>query len=139
MGKSREPEKYEKLLLSTRAYDPKPFVTRLKELLKTHNESLREAALRSGLDHYAVNRFINQKRRPGMPACILLADHFELNPNELLVLAGWPRLKTFDLYQETAADLPPESLQIARDLALIPDSKRRDAAAVISNLLKLFH
>jgi hypothetical protein len=25
-----------------------------------------------------------------MPVCILLADHWGINPNELLMLAGWP-------------------------------------------------
>ncbi len=103
------------------------------------DRSYREAALRSGLDHYAVNR-IFKGTRPGMPACILLADHFEVNPNEIFELAGWPRLKAFDLHIEGAKNLPPESVQVALDLAKIEDDEqRKQVAVVISELLKLFH
>jgi hypothetical protein len=126
-------------VLSVKApYDPEPLLTRLTELLEKTNESYREAALRSGLDHYAVNRIFTGTR-PGMPNCILLADHFEVNPNEILELAGWPRLRAFDLHLEGTRDLPPEAAQVALKIAQIKDDeKRKQVAEVVSALLKLF-
>ena len=126
-------------VLSVKApYDPEPLLTRLTELLEKTNESYREAALRSGLDHYAVNR-IFKGTRPGMPNCILLADHFEVNPNEILELAGWPSLKAFNLHIEGADNLPPESVQVALKIAQIKDDEQRKRVAdVVTALLKLF-
>lgn len=119
-------------------YDPEPLLTRLTELLEKTNESHREAALRSGLDHYSINR-IFKGTRPSMPTCILLADHFEVNPNEILELAGWPRLKAFDLHLEGTQHLPPEAAQVALEMAKIKDDEqRKQVAEVVSALLKLF-
>ena len=67
----------------TTPYDPAPMQKRIEELLKQHNESFREASLSSGLDHQAIRR-IRAGYRPQIPVCILLADHFGINPNELL-------------------------------------------------------
>ncbi len=53
--------------------------------------------------------------RPNMPVCILLADHWGINPNELLMLAGWPTLKAFDIHTESAANLPPQAVEVAVD------------------------
>jgi hypothetical protein len=33
-------------------------------------------------------RRIRAGHRPNLPVCILLADHWGINPNELLMLAG---------------------------------------------------
>ena len=35
-----------------------------------------------------------------MPVRILLEDHWGINPNELMMLAGWPALKAFDIHTE---------------------------------------
>ena len=114
-----------KAVRRTRAnkYDPAPLKQRIDELLKQHKESFREAALSSGLDHQAIRR-IRAGYRPNMPVCILLADHWGINPNELLMLAGWPTLKAFDIHTESAAHLPPEAVQCGEgDRA---DSQSRD-------------
>jgi len=106
--------------------------------LEKTNESFRAAALRSGLDHYSVNR-IFKGTLPGMPTCILLADHFEVNPNEILELAGWPRLQAFDLHLEGTQHLPPEAAQVALAMAQIKDDEqRKQVAEVVSALLRLF-
>jgi hypothetical protein len=52
-------------------YDPAPLVSRVKELLDKQNESYREAALSSGLDHQAIRRVLKGKR-PSMITCILM-------------------------------------------------------------------
>ena len=119
-----------KAVRRTRAikYDPAPLKQRIDELLKLHKESFREAALSSGLDHQAIRR-IRAGYRPNMPVCILLADHWGINPNELLMLAGWPALKAFDIHTESAAHLPPEAVDVAKEIARIPNPGTRKTVA----------
>jgi transcriptional regulator with XRE-family HTH domain len=111
-------------------YDPQPLVDRILELLDERNESYREASLASNLDHYAINR-ICKGQRPSISTCILLADHFEINPNELITLANWPKLKAFDIHTKSAEGLPPEAVDVAMDLAKIanPGTRREIAKA----------
>ena len=110
-------------------YDAQPFIARIEKLLKERNENYREAALASGLDHQALRRHLTNQRRPHMHACILLADHFGVNPNELLQLANYPPLKVFDVQTANAERLPPEAVDVAMDLARIPDPGMRKAVA----------
>jgi hypothetical protein len=119
-----------KAVRRTRAnkYDPAPLKQRIDELLEQHKESFREAALKSGLDHQAIRR-IRAGYRPNMPVCILLADHWGINPNELLMLAGWPTLKAFDIHTESAEHLPPEAVQVAKEIARIPNPGTRKTVA----------
>ena len=96
-------------------YDPAPLIHRLDQLLQQHKDSFRKAALQSGLDHQAIRR-IRAGNRPQMHVCILLADHFGVNPNEMLQLAGWPMLKAFDIHTESAEHLPPEAVQVESEI-----------------------
>jgi transcriptional regulator with XRE-family HTH domain len=120
-------------------YDPLPLRKRLEQLLAERNESYREAALRSGLDHQAVRRILSAGQRPAIQTCILLADHFDVNPNEFLELAGHPPLKMFDAQAASARRLPPEAIDVALDLARIPRPGTRKAVAqAIRTLLKQY-
>ncbi|MBN1811712.1 MAG: helix-turn-helix transcriptional regulator [Anaerolineae bacterium] len=85
-----------------REYDPTELIQVLEGLLADHNESCREASLRAGLDHGAIGRYIRDRRRPSRNSLLVLADHFGINPNDLLVPAGYPAMKMF---QRTPADL----------------------------------
>ncbi|WP_322507712.1 helix-turn-helix transcriptional regulator [Anaerolinea sp.] len=124
-----------RLLSYEKPYDPQPMIERLKALLKKHNESYREAALRAGLDHQAVRRIL-AGQRPSIPTCILLADHFGVNPNEFLELAGLPKLKIFDVQDAQTEHLPVEAIEVARDIARIKDPGiRRQVAEAIRTLL----
>ena len=77
--------------------------------------------------------------RPAFHICILLADHFGINPNELLELANWPRLKTFDVRTASAESLPIEAVDVAFDIAKIPDpGTRKEVAEAIRTLLKKY-
>lgn len=120
-------------------FDPKALTDRITKLLDARNESMREAALESGLDHQALRRFLGGQR-PNMIACILLADHFEVNPNEFLELAGWPRLKVFDIQLSSAENLPPEAVDVAKDLARIndPGTRKTVAEAIRTLIYKYF-
>lgn len=120
-------------------YDPEPLIARIKELLKKHNESYREASLRSGLDHQAIRRILSGQK-PQMHICILLADHFGVNPNEILHLAGWPTLKAFDVSVVDMVNLPPEATEVALAVAKIsePGIRREVTDAVLILLKKYF-
>ena len=120
-------------------YDPEPFKARLFELLKQRNETYREASLNSGLDHQAIRRILGG-RRPAMHICILLADHFGVNHNEFLQLGGWPTLKAFDLPTASAEKLPPEAVEVAMEIARIPNpgTRKTVAEAILTLVRKYF-
>jgi transcriptional regulator with XRE-family HTH domain len=121
-----------------RPYNPTPMVERLKELLEKYNESYRETALACGLDHQAVRRIL-EGYRPSMPTCILLANHFEINPNELLDLAGQPTLKAFEIQTASAEHLPPEAVDVAIKLSKIREpGTRKQVADAIMVLLQTY-
>ena len=135
MGK---PSSKERHLASQAPYNPEPFVKRLGQLVEDHNESLREAATRSGLDYQSVRRYLGG-RRPHIMACVLLANHYKVNPNELLTLAGWPALEVFEIDTESAEKLPPEAVDVARDVARIADpGLRQEVAQAIRTLLRKY-
>ena len=119
-------------------YDSEPLISRIKDLLKKHNESYREASLRSGLDHQAIRRILSGQK-PQMHICILLADHFGVNPNEILRLAGWPTLKAFDVSIVDAVNLPPEATEVALAVAKISEpGVRREVTDAILILMKKY-
>ena len=133
------PSPRERFDVRKKAYNPEPFITRIQELLDEHNESWREAALKSGLDHHSVYRYMKGMVRPSMTGCILLADHFEINPNELLQLADWPPLKVFDIRTASAENLPTEAVDVALAIAKIPNPGERKAVAqAIMTLLEKY-
>ena len=113
-------------------YDPEPFIQRLKGLLEKHNESYREAGLDSGLDHQAIRRIL-AGQRPSMVNCILLADHFGVNPNEFLDLAGWPTLRAFDIRSVDNKNLPPEAVEVVMTLGKIenPGIRKEISQAIL--------
>lgn len=118
-------------------FNPEPFTARLKELMEKHNESYREAGMDAGLDHQAIRRILSGQR-PAMVNCILLADHYGVNPNEFLELAGWPTLKVFDVKKIDSDRLPPEAVDVAIALSRISDPgvRKQLATAVVTLLQK---
>lgn len=119
-------------------FNSEPFIVRLKELMEKHNESYREAGMDAGLDHQAIRRILSGQR-PAMVNCILLADHYGVNPNEFLELAGWPTLKVFDIKKVDSDRLPPEAVDVAIALSRIPDPGiRKQLAAAVTTLLQKY-
>ena len=118
---------------------PEPFIARLKELMEKHNESYREAGMNAGLDHQAIRRILSGQR-PAMVNCILLADHYGVNPNEFLELAGWQTLNIFDIRSVDSAKLPPEAVEVALALAKIinPGTRKEVAQAILTLVRKYF-
>jgi hypothetical protein len=118
-----------------KSYNQQKLLDRLNQLLEQHNETRREASLDAGLDHQGLNR-IYYGMRPGITACILLANHWEIDPNELITLAGWPALEIFKIKTATADNLPPEAVEIALAIAKIPNpGTRKKVSEAIKTLL----
>lgn len=121
-----------------KTFNPKPFAARLDELMGQRNISMRQTGIDSGLDHETIRR-IKSGDRPDMTYCILLADYFDINPNELLQLADWPSLKAFDIQRASAENLPSEAVDVALDIAKIPDpGTRKEVAKAVRTLLKKY-
>ncbi len=119
-------------------YNPAPFLKRLDELMEEKNLSMRYVGIESGLDHQTIRR-LKDGDRPNMVYCILLANFFDLNPNELLELAKWPTLKVFDIQRASAENLPPEAVDVALDIAKIADpGTRKQVAHAVRVLLKKY-
>ncbi len=119
-------------------YDPEPFVAFVTRLLEARNETYREAAMRAGLDRSSVWRFLHQEVRPHRDACILLAQHFQVNPNEMLALAGYEPIALFDLSLASPDEFPPEVKALAQALTGIADiEKRRRVCTLLNALVEL--
>ncbi|RLC56549.1 MAG: hypothetical protein DRI79_04495 [Chloroflexi bacterium] len=115
-----------------RGYDPTRLVATLERLLAERNESYREASLRAGLDHGAVRRYVRDGRRPSRDSLLALADHFGVNPNDLLVLAGYPPMQMFEREPADLNQLSPDVRSVVEDLERIGDPvlRRRLAEAI---------
>jgi hypothetical protein len=121
-----------------KTFNPKPLVDRIDQLMAKSNVSMRKSGVESGLDHESIRR-IKDGDRPDMTYCILLADYFDINPNELLQLADWPTLKAFDIKRASAENLPTEAVDVALDIAKISDpGTRKEVAKAVRVLLKKY-
>jgi len=87
-------------------YDARSFIARLEQLLAERNDTRREAALRAGLDNQTSRRYLNG-HRPDRQSLLVLADCFEVNPNEFLQLAGHLPMKIFEVKTKSTEVLPP--------------------------------
>ena len=53
---------------------------------------------------------------------------------------GWPALKAFDIHTESAAHLPPEAVDVAKEIARIPNpgTRKTVAEAILTLVRKYF-
>ena len=113
-------------------YDPEPLVRLLEQLRAERNESYREASLNAGLDQETMRRYCVRRQRPQMQALIILADHYGVNPNELLRAAGYRPLALFERAQVNPESIPSDVKELVDDLSRIADPvlRRRVIEAV---------
>ena len=101
------------------------------------NDTRVQDAPGAGLDHGAVLRFLKGEFRPARDACIELAVYFDMNPNELLQLAGYEPMPIFDLSLIDPDEFPAEVKRVAKALSTISDmSIRRQMCKAILLLLE---
>ena len=70
-----------------------------------------------------------------MNALFLLANHFEVNPNTLLVLADYPPMRMFEREPADLDKLTPDVRRLAEDLERIGDPTLRWRLAAALRLL----
>lgn len=123
----------------TRQREPEELAAFLARLLEERNETMRHASLAAGLEHGAMHRYIKERRRPRRESCIALADHFGINPNELLVRAGYEPMAYFDPSLLGADDYPPEVKEVATLLTRIPGfTARREMCQAVREVVALY-
>ena len=117
-------------------YDRPALAEYLDGQRQAHNESFREASLAAGLDHGAMLRYVKHHTRPTRESCIALADHFGVNPNEILTRAGYDPLHFFDRSLVDPAELAPEVAELALYLnRLSPLARRREVCQAVRALV----
>jgi hypothetical protein len=105
-------------------YDAEKFRGLVEPLLKETNESYRQASMAAGLDETAISRYFGGTQ-PVRDACIALADHFGINPNKMLEVAGYEPLHFFDRRLIDPSALPPDVDAFANEIARIEDEELR--------------
>jgi len=106
-------------------YNPEPFQKLLRQLLDQTGESYRDAGAAAGLSRTAVVHYMTKGSRPMRDVCIALADHFGINPNKMLVAAGYAPLEIFDRRDLELGKVSPEGKQLLEKFEQITDSKTR--------------
>ncbi len=118
-------------------YDRPALAEYLDGLRQERNESFREASLAAGLDHGALLRYVRKQNRPTRESCIALADHFGVNPNEVLTRAGYDPLHFFDRSLIDPSALAPEVAEVAAFLnRLSPLARRREVCRAVRDLVE---
>ncbi len=105
-------------------YDPIPFQELLRRLLDKFGESYRAASSAADLHPTTVSNYM-RGMRPMRDACIALADHFDINPNELLKAAGYEPLHFFDRRLVDPNALPPDVERLVGEIMLLEDATAR--------------
>ena len=121
--------------MSRQQYDAEKFSSYLQRLLQARGLTMRRASLSAGLDHGAVGRFI-RGRRPHRDSCLLLAEALQVDPNEMLAMAGYEPMPVVDRSRIDPQEFPPDVKAFARELATMPAERRREVFSALRVLLK---
>ena len=105
-------------------YDPDRFRAFLADLIRQTDETYEAASLAAGLDGGAVARFM-QGTQPNHVACVQLAEHFGVNPNEMLQAAGYGPISFFTEGPVDESCMNLEIEEIMERIGRIKDPLRR--------------
>ncbi len=105
-------------------YDPVPVQELLRRLLDKSGESYRAASIAAGLQPPSISNYMGGVR-PMRDACIALAYHFDINPNEFLKAAGYEPLHFFDRRLIDRNTLPPDVKRLVGEIMLLEDATVR--------------
>ena len=110
-------------------YDPRPLQALLRESLARTGESARGASLAAGLADNAISKYLRGRVQPSRDACIALAAHFGLDPNEVLRAAGYAPVPFY------STDLSPEVRELATLLEQVEDADDRSRIIEVTKTL----
>jgi hypothetical protein len=118
-------------------YDVKRFREFVEPLLEERNESYRQASMSANLDETAISRYF-RGTQPVRDACIALADHFGINPNEMLKAAGYDPLHFFDRRLIDPNAIPPDVEQFLGEIMKIENETiRKEMIDALRQVLKV--
>lgn len=139
MGRGASINKQKNKPVAQIVYTPEQFIPFLRELVEASRQTMRQISLGAGLDHAAVQRYLNGSK-PSRDACISLAEYFEVPPNEMLTKAGYPALAYFDPSLDNPEALAPEVQEVAQELMKIKEAaiRRRVCGAVLQLVKEMF-
>lgn len=121
-------------------YDPEPFQNLLRQLLDEASESYRQAGIASGLSGTTISNYLRETSpsRPMRDACIALADHFGINPNEMLEAAGYEPLHFFDRRMIDPNAMPPDIEQLTGEIMAVEDEEvRQEMVRALRGVLRV--
>lgn len=118
-------------------YEVDRFRNFVKPLLEQLDESYRQASMSAGLDEAALSRYF-RGTQPMRDACIALADHFGINPNEMLKAAGYDPLHFFDRRLIDPNAIPPDVEQFLGEIMKIETATiRKEMIEALRQVLKV--
>jgi len=122
-------------MVSLKNFNAPEFCQYLKNLVESRHTTMRQASLQAGLDHGAVGRF-TRGRRPSRDSCLLLAEVFEVDPNEMLARAGYEPMPIVDRTLIDPNEFPPDIKAFATELMAFEPERRREIFGAVKTLLK---
>lgn len=122
-------------MVSLKNFNAPEFSRFLKELVVSRHTTMRHASLQAGLDHGAVGRF-TRGRRPSRDSCLLMAEVFEVDPNEMLARAGYDPMPIVDRTLIDPGEFPPDVKAFATQMMALEPERRREIFNAVKTLLK---
>ena len=116
-------------------FNAKKLTDYLAEVLESRGLNMRQVSLQAGLNPGTVSSYM-QGKRPHRDACLLLAEAMGVNPNDLLVAAGYKPLPILDRSLIDPAEFPPDVKEFAAELSRYDWERRREIMAAVRTLLK---
>jgi len=115
-------------------FEPERLTEYLSTLLKERGLSMRKASLEAGLNHGAVGGFV-RGRRPHRDSCLILAEYFQVDPNEMLAAAGYDPMPVVDRSLIDPQEFAPEVKEFAAELMQFGPERRREIITAMRMLL----
>jgi len=118
--------------------DPTAFVELFSRLIKETGESYRRIARGSGLTHVTLSNYMKGVR-PSRGSCVVLADHFRINPNVMIEAANYEPLQSFSQAFAEPMDISADVREMAIKVQQIPSlAIRTEIAHFADTLINLY-
>ena len=122
--------------MEKQTFDSAKFTAYLQRLLAREGLSGRQAAMRAGLHGSTLGTYLHGRRRPSQDTCIRLAESFQVDANELLLMAGYKPLRLVDRSLIDPDEFPPDIKAFAQELKQYSSLRRREIYEALRLLLK---
>ncbi len=122
--------------MKTRGYNWERMSEYLKTLLEKRDVSMRKASLEAGLNHGAIGSFV-RGRRPHRDSCLIMAEYFNVDPQDMLAMAGYEPMPLVDRSLIDPNEFPPDIKEFSAELMGFEPDRRREIIGAMRTLLKI--